>query len=405
MRRLLLGLVVVASLLSLGNGFTSIAQAQNEQVNPLIIECDRVVLKLDGTVDEAATNRCSVETFVAQFVRLAQWGLTIVVFLAVLMFVYGGFEFITAGGRQAKISSGQNIISGTVIGLLISMSAYVIINFSVGAITGTKTSTNPFTAIATVFDNPKNKDINDLQNIIKPFSGLDDQKSTPQCRTTWNTACNSEIYCADEAQLGLSGPVASYQSRLKSLGCCTGTIDGCYGKSTTQCVRRFQIANNVFPTGTIDAKTKAAMEQANAQRCDDAANQVKINTALNAVPATVLPDSSISTDSGCCVVRKNVGETPTPLYCINELSERACAALGPNYVFAKGEQCSRADSTKTLCGLCRSVDNFCFQEAGRYWCENVVQDPESGLPHTFENRTCIGGGVCNECLEQLKTQR
>lgn len=371
---------------------TAVAQSADEG---LIIECDRA--GADGTV----SNRCGVEEFVAQFVRLAQWGLTIVVFLAVLMLVYGGFEFITAGGRQSKISSGQNIISGTVIGLMISLSAYVIINFVVGAITDTKTSPNPFTAIATVFGG---RTI-DNTSITKPFSGIDDHLATPTCRTNWNTTCHSEVYCADEAQIGLTGPVAKIQARLNTLGCGCG-VDGCFGKATAQCVRRFQIANDIIPTGTVNAETEAKMALAAPQRCDEAAAAARINTILSVVPATVLPSSSISTEVGCCVVRAQLDGAATPLYCINDQSERACAALGSDYLYVKGQQCAAANETKSLCGFCRSIDSYCFEEVGKYWCDNVVKDPDTGVPYVFEDGVCRGGGICaGECVDALRTLR
>lgn len=401
MRRFALCLAVVACLFGGVSGLAQTAQAQTQE--GLILDCDNVVLNpTDGTVDKSKTTRCGVNDFVAQFVRLAQWGLTIVVFLGALMMVYAGFEFITAGGRAAKISSGQNIITGTVIGLAISMTAYVIINFSIGAITGTKTSTNPFTAIATVFDNPKNED---GAALIKPFSGVDDQKATPSCRTTWNTLCSNEVYCADEEQLDLNGQVATYQSTLKTLGCGCA-IDGCFGPNTAQCVRRFQVANDIVPSGVITSATQTALQQANPQRCDGQVVKAKINAVLNQLPATALPSVNLSLDTGCCVVQKNIAGTATPLYCMNDLSERSCAALGSGYVFARGEGCASSNTTRTLCGLCRSADNYCFEETGKYWCEQIAKDVGTGQSFSFENGVCRGGGICSGgCDEALKTQR
>lgn len=397
MRRFALCLAVVACLFGGISSLTQTAQAQTQE--GLILDCDNVVLNpTDGTVDKSKTTRCGVNDFVAQFVSLAQWGLTIVVFLGVLMMVYAGFEFITAGGRAAKISSGQNIITGTVIGIAISMTAYVIINFSIGAITGTKTSTNPFTAIATVFDNPKNED---SANLVKPFSGVDDQKGAPSCRTTWNTLCSNEIYCADEAQMGLNGTVAATQSKLKSLGCGCA-VDGCFGPNTAQCVRRFQVANDIVPSGVITSATETALMQANPQRCDGQVVKAKINAVLNQLPATTLPSVNLSQDIGCCVVQKNVAGAATPLYCMNDVSERSCAALGSGYIFARGEGCASAATTRTLCGYCRDIEDYCFEEVGEYWCSTVT----AGTTFSFQGGVCRGGGICpGGCDEALKTQR
>lgn len=395
MRRLFLGIGILAALAS---GSAALAPAAAAQDNGLILDCENVVLNRDGSVNQEKTTRCGVNDFVAQFVRLAQWGLTIVVFLAALMLVYGGFEFITAGGRAAKISSGQNIISGTVIGLIVSLSAYVIINFSVGAVTGTKTSTNPFTAIATVFGGA---DIQD-KALTRPFSG-NDEVTPSGCRASWATNCSNQVYCADPVNQDLDGDIAQMQSELINIGCAC-ELTGCFDARTVTCVRRFQIANNLVPSGVVDQPTATALAQPTSQTCWS--NEAKISAVLNALPS---PTASVSgknrTNVGCCVVHKTVSGTPTPLYCINDISERACAALGPNYIYAVGEQCAKSIKTKDLCGFCRSVDNFCFQEAGKYWCENVVKDPDSGIPYTFQPGVCLGGGICKGgCVETLKTQ-
>lgn len=394
MRRLLLSLAVLSSLATSMVATVPVAHAQSEG---LIIECDRAVLKADGTVDETKTKRCGVEQFVAQFVRLAQWGLTIVVFIAVLMLVYGGFEFITAGGRQTKISSGQNIISGTIIGLAISMTAYVIINFSVGAITGTKTSSNPFTAISTVFGG---KEI-DSQSITKPFSGVGDKSSSPNCRAAWDTTCSNQVYCADPEEDGSNGQIATFQGKLQGFGCgCK--VDGCFGAEMAQCIRQFQIANNLVPSGALNENTLDTLLQANPQRCDS--NAARINAVLNNLPKTTtgFSKSLNSTDTGCCVVQKNVSGADRPLYCINDISERGCAALGSGYKYASGKACAEDPGTIPLCGFCRDTANGCFEEVGKYWCDSVAKSA-NGNAMTFQQGVCRGGGVCGSCTDTLKT--
>ncbi|GEM_PF-2260804 len=367
----------------------------------LIIECDRAVTNPDGTVNEEKTKRCGVEQFVNQFVVLGQYGITIVIFLAALMLVYGGFEFITAGGRQSKISSGQNIITGTVIGLLISFSAYVIINFAVGAITGTKTSTNPFTAISTVFNNPKNEDV---KNLVKPFSG-EGAVTSSTCREDWDSSCSNHILCVDPVGED-SGVITSAQARLNNVGCGCGKTDGCFGEQTLTCVRRFQVANGLVPSGTLDQATSDKLYEASPIRCDGVAKP-EIDATLAALPKPTDNVSGTSTGTeGCCVIQKNVSGATTPLYCINNLDQRACAALGGVAKFVPGVQCAASGETNTLCGFCRTPDDFCIEEVGQYWCTAVAKNASTGgtLPITFEKGVCRGGGVCAQgCDDTLKT--
>lgn len=389
--RVLFAGIVVATL------FAPHFTAAQSSGSGLIIDCDRADIINGGNA--TVQNRCDIEDFVQQFVRLGQYGITIVVFLAALMLVYGGFEFITAGGRQTKISSGQNIISGTVIGLIISFSAYVIINFSVGAITGTQTSTNPFTAIATVFGRPDQKSA----GLTKPFSG-DGAENTPRCREEWDTSCSNHILCADPAGEN-SGPVSDTQARLNQLGCGCGDVDSCYGEQTLTCVRRFQIANSLVPTGTVNAETSQAMGQNGATRCDGAATAAQITATLAALPRPTANVADVdSTTTGCCVVQKAINSVDlAPLYCINDLNKQACAALGSNYFFVEGKQCAADSETIPKCGFCRTADDFCIQEVGQYWCTNVAKDTASSVPITFEKGVCAPGGVCAQgCDTTLK---
>ncbi|MBI3573358.1 MAG: hypothetical protein HY092_04120, partial [Candidatus Kerfeldbacteria bacterium] len=104
-------------------------RAQSDTNSGLAIDCEHF---------SANTNTsCQIDDFLNQFVVLSEYGLGLVGVLAVLMFVYGGFQYITAGGRASKVDEGTRVIQGTLIGIIISLIAYVIINFAVGAVTGT----------------------------------------------------------------------------------------------------------------------------------------------------------------------------------------------------------------------------------------------------------------------------
>jgi len=54
--------------------------------------------------------------------------------VAVLLILYGGFKWMTAGGNEEQVGEAKKIIISGVIGLIIIMSAYAIATFVVNAI-------------------------------------------------------------------------------------------------------------------------------------------------------------------------------------------------------------------------------------------------------------------------------
>ncbi|HPN81570.1 MAG TPA: hypothetical protein PK412_03445 [bacterium] len=79
---------------------------------------------------------CTPVDFVALFVR----GADIIVGLSgtasILMFVYGGFLMITAYGNDSRIKQGRDAIVATVIGILIVLLAWTLINLVITALYG-----------------------------------------------------------------------------------------------------------------------------------------------------------------------------------------------------------------------------------------------------------------------------
>ena len=52
--------------------------------------------------------------------------------LALVMFIYGGFQWMLSGGNQEKVTKGKNILVWAFFGLLIIFSSYVILKFILG---------------------------------------------------------------------------------------------------------------------------------------------------------------------------------------------------------------------------------------------------------------------------------
>jgi len=58
---------------------------------------------------------------------------------ALLFFIYGGFLWITSGGAPGRIQQGQSIMTNTVIGIIIVVFAWVIVNFIISSFAGKTT--------------------------------------------------------------------------------------------------------------------------------------------------------------------------------------------------------------------------------------------------------------------------
>ncbi len=59
--------------------------------------------------------------------------------LALAVFIYGGFNWVTAAGNEDKISQGKSMIIWASFGLLVIFFSYALVTFILGAIVGTAT--------------------------------------------------------------------------------------------------------------------------------------------------------------------------------------------------------------------------------------------------------------------------
>lgn len=398
----------------------------------LVVDCTRqipqkdatgnVVTDSDGNTVYITAHYCTLDDFLLQFVVLIRFGLKIVTALAVLMLVFGGFQYITAGGRHEKVESGQRIVAGTVIGIIISLTAYVTVNFAVAAITGTQVkSINPFQGfIATVFQGKRVGQ----QNINRPFSGGQTTVETrTKCRAKWNVACSDQVYCADPGSA--EGKIMRLQKDLDTLKCDCQGEDGCYGDKTARCVQRFQVAQHLPPSGELTDDTAGKLRDWITQYNSagtPAAKQTVIDQAgcESADTKTIMaqiPKSALQTysqdlaaerdDTGCCVVGTSDGTSYSPLFCLPDVSRLTCRTISPQYAFSdtisfgSGKSCADP-SFREFCGFCSTCNGACaatapasrgaqscFQYAAKEWCENVAQPPL-----TYYERTCNGNSLC-----------
>lgn len=73
-------------------------------------------------------------------IRIVQWALGLLALVAVIVIMYGGFIWMTAGGNEEKIAQAKKIITRAVVGLIIVLLSWAIVMFVDNAISN---ATNP----------------------------------------------------------------------------------------------------------------------------------------------------------------------------------------------------------------------------------------------------------------------
>jgi hypothetical protein len=85
------------------------------------------------TVDQNIGTTLSLGTadLKSTIINIIQWVLGLLGLIAVIMILYGGFMWMTAGGNEDKVSTAKKIISAAVIGLIVVLLAWAIVIFVV----------------------------------------------------------------------------------------------------------------------------------------------------------------------------------------------------------------------------------------------------------------------------------
>lgn len=389
-RRAIRGTVFALGLASILFGSAQPAFAAWDWTRSLVVKCDVAVYKdpPTNTVFDHYDNPCGVNSFLEQFLILMQFGYNVAALLGVGTIIIGGLYYLMAAGRQAMVQRGTSIISGTATGLIIVFTAYLIVNFTVSAVAGTKKRS--FSPIGFIFPNEKEKQyFDEVPNVTAP----DD------CRSggTWVDNCSDpQVGCADPLKV-TNGPVTSLKARLNAFDCNCGAADACYGTSTVQCVRRFQIANGIEVTGAFDSRTRQILSSSSVKKCTGLTGD--LDAVLGLLPQPTVPSGKSLTKSGCCVI----GGQRSAFYC-TYTTEQACFGLGssatsPN-LFDSGKYCGDSNATKDLCGFCAPATKpgACLQFVGRNWCTGVQPQPQTFMP----GQSCTAhGNACTSCTTSL----
>jgi len=81
-------------------------------------------------------NPISAKTVPELISNILKAGMGIVGALALLVFIYGGFIWLTSGGDSGKVSAGKEAMKWAAVGLLVIFTSYGLVSFVFSAITG-----------------------------------------------------------------------------------------------------------------------------------------------------------------------------------------------------------------------------------------------------------------------------
>jgi amino acid transporter len=86
--------------------------------------------------DPSTGLRCN-ETSIPQIFRtIINWALGIAFGIAVIFLIIGGFRYITAGGNEESVEKGKSSVINALIGIVIIVLSYVIVNVVANLVTG-----------------------------------------------------------------------------------------------------------------------------------------------------------------------------------------------------------------------------------------------------------------------------
>lgn len=78
-----------------------------------------------GTINSNLSNK----DLVVLIQSIVTWVLGLLALVAVIMIIIGGFMWMTAGGNDDKVGSAKKYIISAVIGLIVILAAWIIVNF------------------------------------------------------------------------------------------------------------------------------------------------------------------------------------------------------------------------------------------------------------------------------------
>lgn len=99
----------------------------------------------DGTAQSGNTKKtlaeCNIEddtSLMPTVVNLIKVAMSVLGLVAVVVIILGGIQFMTAGGDPGKVKKAKDTILYGVIGLVVAVLAYAIVNFIIASVNGAK---------------------------------------------------------------------------------------------------------------------------------------------------------------------------------------------------------------------------------------------------------------------------
>lgn len=80
-------------------------------------------------------NKCGVSAMFETIIRVSNLILMLTGSVALLMFMYGGARWILAAGKQEWVQAGTAAMTAAVVGLVIILTSWLIVNFTIIALT------------------------------------------------------------------------------------------------------------------------------------------------------------------------------------------------------------------------------------------------------------------------------
>ncbi|XOU94199.1 MAG: pilin [Candidatus Kerfeldbacteria bacterium] len=89
-------------------------------------------------IDPKSTDKnCDLNSFIQLFINLANIMLKLITPLAMIIIIYGGYQFVTARGKQEQIQQGKKVLGGVFIGMvIIVIGGWVISYFVIQTLVG-----------------------------------------------------------------------------------------------------------------------------------------------------------------------------------------------------------------------------------------------------------------------------
>jgi len=108
---------------------------------PIFLQVSNAAGPGPGTGDEGLVPcegaNCNFSSFMQLIINLIDFLIKISIPIAIILFSYAGFLYITAGGNPGKIGQAHDIFKTVFIGFLIVLSAWLIVNTLVGPLLNT----------------------------------------------------------------------------------------------------------------------------------------------------------------------------------------------------------------------------------------------------------------------------